>query len=139
MTEAEKYLDSIRDVAFKIKTLERMRAETREQIGMIKKKQNEGHHELRHDALENDIIKSISKLEKLDRGIVKERTEYMLKKKEAYEYIMRLKEGQCRRFLIDYYIEGKSEIDIAYEYRYESTVSIYNLKRRALNYFSEMF
>lgn len=137
--KAEEYLDNIRDMTFKIKALERMRMETREQIGMIRRKQDEVRHEPKRDALENDIIKSMSQLERLDKTIAKERARYMIKTKKAYEHIMRLKEGQCRRFLIDYYIEGKNEIEIAHEYHYESAVSIYNLKRRALKYFSKFF
>lgn len=139
MNKAEEYLDTIREMIHKIDALEDMKKETQEQIGMIKSKQEGTGNKPSKGSLEKDIINSMVKLERLDRTITKEQTRYLMRKRRAYEQIMRLKEGQCRRFLIDYYIKGMSEIEIAYEYRYESTVSIYNLKRRAIKYFSKVF
>ena len=139
--KSEEYLQTIRDMKSKIDALEEMRKDIKYNIGLIREGSNDAvvRTSPQRDAQEKQIIKNIEKLERLDRKIAGECTKWMLKRNSALEQIMRLKDGQCRRFLIDYYVNGKSMIEIAYEYHYETTESIYNLKRRAINYFSKFF
>lgn len=139
--KSEEYLQTIRDMKSKIDALEEMRKDIKYNIGLIREGSNDAvvRTSPQRDAQEKQIIKNIEKLERLDRKIAGECTKWMLKRNSALEQIMRLKDGQCRRFLIDYYVNGKSMIEIAYEYHYKTKESIYNLKRRAIKYFSKFF
>ena len=91
------------------------------------------------DGLELQAIKAIEKMENIDRSIIRQREKYIIKKNAAIDKIMRMNEGQCRRYLIDYYIDGKDEIEIARSYRFTNINSIYVLKKRAIEYFKEVF
>ncbi|MBR1673574.1 MAG: hypothetical protein IJ703_01285 [Eubacterium sp.] len=138
---AEEYLQTIRDLKCRIDALEVMRKDIKLNIGIIREGSNDVavKKSPQRDTQEKQIIKNIEKLERLDRKIAGERTKYIIRRNAAFEQIMRLKDGQCRRFLIDFYVNGKSMIEIAYDYHYETTESIYNLKRRAVKYFSKNF
>lgn len=138
--KAEEYLQSVREIKGRIIALENMRLDVKENIGLIREGDNDiVRFSPMKDAQEKRIIKNIEKLERLDRKIADERTKYLLRRNTVFDQIMRLKDGQCRRFLLDYYINGKNMIEIAYEYHYETVESIYKLKRRAIDYFSKMF
>lgn len=139
--KAEEYLQSIRDMKSKIDALEEIRKDIKYNTGLIRERSNDEVVRTlpQRDAQEKQIIKNIEKLERLDNKIVGECIKWTQKRNAALEQIMRLKDGQCRRFLIDFYVNGKSMIEIAYEYHYETTESIYNLKRRAVKYFSKYY
>lgn len=137
--KAEEYLQSIREARARIHELEKLKEEINLNIISIKaitlgeKVQTSA----RSDGLEQQAIKAIEKMESINRAIIEEREHYIVKKDAAIKRIMRLNDGQCRRFLIDYYIDGKNEIEIARAYRFTNANSIYVLRKRALNYFSE--
>lgn len=139
--KAESYLQNIRDARIRIDTLEEMRSEVKSNIGLIRGESSETVTKTSpaRDAQEKRIIKSIEKLERLDKKLASERTKYLHFLDQAFDRIMHLKEGQCRRFLLDYYIYGKNMIEIAYDYRYETTESIYKLKKRAIDYYAKLF
>lgn len=135
---SEEYLISIRQTRAKIYELEKLKEEINMNIISIKAmNQNPDRVQSspRKDGLEIQAIKAIEKMEAIDKRIIREREKYIIKKNAAIDKIMRLKEGQCRRFLIDYYIDGKDEIDIARSYRFTNINSIYVLRKRSIRYF----
>lgn len=136
----EKYLQDIRDMKEKIDTLEKMKMEVTYNIGIIKSRIDSDNvqHMLQRDKNENKIIRDYEKIKLIEKEIVEETVTYICKRKEAYDQIMKLKEGQCRRFLVDFFINGKNEIEIAYDYHFENISSVYKLKHRAMNYFSKV-
>ena len=135
---AEEYLQSIRDMTYKIKTLEQMRDKIT--IDRIPSR-SFTYDDLRvqtspaGDALENAVIASIGEIEKLDEKIRKIRDQLYKRSSDALEKIMELKEGQCRRFLVDYYIHCESLAKITKQYGFTNKKTTYSLKKRAIKYF----
>ena len=134
---AEEYLRKVRDMKISINSLQRQRDDIKNNIGLIKSSGYErpAIGSPSKDKLEKQIIKNIAELESIDRKIADERVSLIRCRKECFDMIMQLKDGQCRRFLLDYFIECKNEIEIANEYHFDNINSIYNLKRRAIRYF----
>ena len=139
---AEQYLQSIRNSKARIHELEKLKEEININIITIKAMNVTGDRiqtSPKKDGLELQAIKAIEKMENIDRSIIRQREKYIVKKNAAIDKIMRMNEGQSRRYLIDYYIDGKDEIEIARSYRFTNINSIYVLKKRAIEYFKEVF
>ena len=118
---AEKYLQTVRTLKFKIDK------SADEAIKQIKEK----------DQLEEAAIKMMEKLRGIDMKLSRLRSEYIDRRIKAYDRIMKIEEGQCRRFLIDYYIDCKSIKDIRTEYGYSEESGVYQLKKRSIKKFQK--
>ena len=108
---AEKYLQSARTLKFKIDKCEQMRKNIHLDVNYISGSNIEGDRiqsSPRTDRLEDAAIKCLEKVKKIDIKLVKLRTDYIELRTNIYEIIMDLNEGQCQRFLVDYYIDCKS-------------------------------
>lgn len=138
---AERYLQSIRDMRDKIKTLE----EARDRISAPINVKAISYDRIRiqtspsGDELENDVIRAVSKIEKMDQKIKKITERYEILKTEATDHILLVPEGQSRRFLLDYYIIGKSIREIESANMFEGEKSVYNLKKRAIRKFERVY
>ncbi len=113
----EEYLQSARDMKFRVDDLERVQSSPRQ------------------DALENQVIRIIERMEQIDKKLISTRARLIAKRHDIRNKICRMKEGQSRRFLMDYYIECKSWQQIFDEYHYTKIESAYNLKVRAIKDF----
>lgn len=136
---AEKYLQSVRTLKFKIDKYEKMRNEIHLEVsfgGMP----TDGIRvqSPRKDLLEEAAIKMSERLRGIDKILTKLRGDYIDKRLKTYNRIMKIEEGQCRRFLIDYYIDCKSIKDLKCEYGYSEDSGIYKLKKRAIKKFEKI-
>ena len=136
--KTEDYLQSARDAKFRIDNLEKERMDI--MSNMITVKSTTDYTERvqsspRQDALENQVIRIVEQMERLDKRLIKERARLITKRHDIRAKICRMKEGQSRRFLMDYYIECKSWQQIFDEYHYTQIESAYNLKVRAIKEF----
>lgn len=142
MKDARNYLQSIRDLKFRIADLQRERSEVL--ANMIVIKSTSDYHEQvqsspRQDALEMQVIKASEKMERIDKKLREKIVLYQTRHMKAREEIRNLPEGQCRRFLLDYYIEGKDWDDIILEYGFKEIASPYHLQSRALKLFEKHY
>ena len=138
--EPDKYLQSIRDLRTKIELYERMKHEIEEaQICIKASAPDEDRIQTSRKGIEARILRNMEKIKELDSWIVAARTKQLTRQDQAQRKILQLKEGQCKQFLLDYYIFGKSEKEIAKEYRYIDRNSVYNLKARSLKLFKSTF
>lgn len=136
----EKYLQSIRDMNFKLELLEtkrktystpiRQKAITYDKLNIQSSPSP--------DKLENDVIRTIEQIERLDDKIINIKTRLEHRRDEALDRIMRMKEGQSRRFLIDYYIRCLSIKRISSEYSFRNERTVYSLKKRAIKNFEKI-
>ena len=76
-------------------------------------------------------------MEKIDKKLRKTIVLYQTEHSKAREKIRQLPEGQCRRFLMDYYIEGKSWDEIFIEYGFREISSPYHLQTRAIKMYED--
>lgn len=134
----EKYLQSVRTLKFKIDKYEEIRSEIHLEVnfgGMA----TDGIRvqTSRKDQLEEAAIKMMEKLKGIDAKLARLRSEYIGRRIKAYDRIMKIEEGQCRRFLIDYYIDCKSFKDLRREYNYNEESGLYHLKKRAIKKFEK--
>lgn len=139
--KAEKYLQSLRDMNFKLELLEskrktistpiRQKAITYDKLNIQSSPAP--------DTLENDVIKTLERLERLDNQIKNLETKLEQRRSEALDRIMEMKEGQNRRFLIDYYIKCLSLNKITKEYKYQNDRNVYILKKRAVKNFEKFY
>lgn len=141
MTTKE-YLQNIRDMRFKIDDMEKERKEI--VTAMLRIKSTSDYHEKikitqKSDKFEKQIIESMEQLEKLDQDLRKKIVDYQIQHNTVRGKIRKLPEGQCRRFLIDYYIEGMSWNFIFKEYGFREISSPYHLQERAINLFEKYF
>lgn len=136
--KTEDYLQTARNIKFRIDDLEKEKMNVMETMITVKSTSDYSDRvqsSPKQDGLENQVIRIIERLEKLDRRLNKERARLIMVRHNIRTKICRMKEGQSRRFLMDYYIECKSWKDIFIEYRYTSIESAHNLKRRAIRDF----
>lgn len=136
----EDYLQTARDMKFRIDDLERERMDVMSNMITIKSTSDYSDRvqsSPRQDALENQVIRITEQMERLDKKLMKERARLIAKRHDIRIKICRMKEGQSRRFLLDYYIECKSWQQIFTEYGYTSIESAYRLKCRAINDFEK--
>ena len=139
---AEKYLQTIRDMRHEIEYLKKAREDVAKDIGYMSpsgmnpdRVQSSG----RKDGLEMTAIRHMKRLGAVDKKIHNMILEYNAKRVKVVVLIHRMPDDQRRRVLIDYYLEGKSVEQLAEEYRYENTKSVYNLKKRAVKLFAKSF
>ena len=138
--KTEDYLQSARDIKFRIDDLEMERMDVMSNMITIKSTSDYSDRVQstpRQDALENQVIKITEQMERLDKKLMKERARLIAKRHDIRAKICRMKEGQSRRFLLDYYIECKSWQQIFNEYGYTSIESAYRLKCRAIKDFEK--
>lgn len=136
----EEYLQLARDTKFRIDDLEKERLDVMSNMITIKSTSDYSDRVQstpKQDGLENQVIKIIEKMEKLDKKLLRERAKLITLRHNIREQICKMKEGQSRRFLMDYYIECKSWQQIFDEYQYTKIESAYNLKVRAINDFEK--
>lgn len=91
------------------------------------------------DALERRVIKYVELLEKHRKAYIRRKTSYEEKLYDAESHIMLLPDGKPKTFLLEHYIDGVSELDYGITHGYETTVSVYNLKIRAVRLFANFF
>lgn len=138
--KTEDYLQSARDMKFRLDDLEKERLDI--MSAMITVKSTSDYSDRvqsspRQDALENQVIRIIEKMERMDKQLMKTRARLISLRHDIREKICSMKEGQSRRFLLDYYIECKSWKQIFAEYGYTSIESAYRLKCRAIKDFEK--
>lgn len=141
MTTKE-YLQSIRDLRFKIEDLKEERSEVLANMIVIKSSSEYSERvqsSPRQDTLEMQVIRASEKLERIDKSIRDKIVIYQNKHNKARAEIRELPEGQCRRFLLDYYIEGKSWEEIFQEYGFKEISSPYHLQERAVRLYERFY
>ena len=139
--KTEDYLQSARDMKFRIDNLEQERMDIMSNMITIKSTSEYSDRvqsSPRQDALENQVIRIIERMEQIDKKLISTRARLIAKRHDIRAKICRMKEGQSRRFLMDYYIDCKSWQQIFTEYGYTSIESAHNLKRRALRDFEKI-
>lgn len=139
MTTKE-YLQSIRDLRFKIEDLKEERSEVLANMIVIKSSSEYSERvqsSPRQDTLEMQVIRASEKLERIDKSIREKIVIYQNKHNKARADIRELPEGQCRRFLLDYYIEGRSWEEIFREYGFKESSSPYHLQDRAIRLYEK--
>ena len=134
---AEDYLQSIRDMRNKIAHLER------EKFLIMIPSTGISYNDMRvqtsptGDALERIVIDGLDEIKKIEVKIKNTRAVLDTRQDEALEIIMRMKEGQNRRFLLDYYFYCDSIGKIAKEYGFTNKKTVYSLKKRAIKNFEK--
>ena len=136
---AEEYLQSIRDMRYKISILEREKYLIMIPSASIKYDDMRVQTSPRGDSLEVTVIHGLEEIKRIDRQI--NATKNILDKRQsaAFEDIMRMKEGQNRRFLVDYYFYCESISKIAKEYGFTNKKTVYSLKKRAIKNFEKLY
>ena len=141
LQEAEKYLQSLRSMKFKIDKYEKIRKSIHIDTAYINGTTigDRVQSSPKADKLETAAIKCLERIRVIDLKLAKLKTEYLNARIEACSHIEELPEGQCKRFLIDYYIDcmNMKQLDKMYGYTDES--SIYQLKRRAIRKFEKKY
>lgn len=139
---AKEYLQSIRDLRFKIVDLQKERSEVLANMIVVKSTSDYSERvqsSPKQDALEMQVIKATEQMEKLDKLLRKKIVLYQYRHNKARAEIRNLPEGQCRRFLLDYYIEGKSWEEIFQEYGFKEISSPYHLQERAVRLYERFY
>ena len=137
---AKEYLQSIRDLRFKIEDLKKEREEVLANMIVIRSTSDYSDRVQttpRQDGLEMQVIRATERMEKIDKKLRKTIVLYQTEHSKAREKIRQLPEGQCRRFLMDYYIEGKSWDEIFIEYGFREISSPYHLQTRAIKMYED--
>ena len=138
--KAKDYLQSIRDLRFKIEDLKKERGDVLANMIVVKSTSDYSERvqsSPRQDGLENQAIRIIERMQELDKELQEAKERMVFKRHRIRNAIMEMKEGQSRRFLMDYYINCESEIQIAVRYHYKTSASIYTLKMRAIKDFAQ--
>lgn len=139
---AKEYLQSIRDLRFKIVDLQKERSEVLANMIVVKSTSDYSERvqsSPKQDALEMQVIRATEQMEKLDKLLRKKIVLYQYRHNKARAEIRNLPEGQCRRFLLDYYIEGKSWEEIFQEYGFKEISSPYHLQERAVKLYERFY
>lgn len=139
---AKEYLQSIRDLRFKIEDLKKEREEVLANMIVIRSTSDYSDRVQttpRQDGLEMQVIRATERMEKIDKKLRKTIVLYQTEHSKARENIRQLPEGQCRRFLMDYYIEGKSWDEIFKEYGFKEISSPYHLQERAVKFYEKYY
>lgn len=139
---AKEYLQSIRELRFKIVDLQKERSEVLANMIVVKSTSDYSERvqsSPKQDALEMQVIRATEQMEKLDKLLRKKIVLYQYRHNKARAEIRNLPEGQCRRFLLDYYIEGKSWEEIFQEYGFKEISSPYHLQERAVRLYERFY
>ena len=138
--KTEDYLQSARDMKFRLDDLEKERLDIMSVMITVKSTSDYSDRvqsSPKQDALENQVIRIMEKMEKKDSKLLRMRSRLIALRHDLRHKICSMKEGQSRRFLLDYYIECKSWQQIFSEYGYTSIESAYRLKCRAIKDFEK--
>lgn len=138
--KTEDYLQSARDMKFRLDDLEKERLDIMSVMITVKSTSDYSDRvqsSPKQDALENQVIRIMEKMEKMDSKLLRMRSRLIALRHDIRDKICSMKEGQSRRFLLDYYIECKSWQQIFSEYGYTSIESAYRLKCRAIKDFEK--
>lgn len=130
--KTETYLQSARDLKFRIEQLQEERDEIVRAMTSIKSTSDYSERvqtSPQGDGLEKKVLQTMERLERLDRTIMKKIVVLQIRRDGIRNRICRMREGQSRRFLIDYYIKCKSWEEIFTEYRIEPD---YHIKKKAI-------
>ena len=130
--KTETYLQGARDLKFRVEQIEQDRRDILDAMTAIKSTSDYSDKvqtSPQGDGLECRVIKYMERLEKLDRQLERKAYALAIRRHNIRIKVCRMKEGQGRRFLIDYYIECKSWDEIFQEYAIEPD---YHIKRRAI-------
>jgi hypothetical protein len=139
---AKDYLQSVRDLRFKIADLKKERKEVLTNMIVVKSTSDYSDRVQttpRQDGLEMQVIRATEQMEKIDRLLRKKIVLYQIRHNKARAEIRQLPEGQCRRFLLDYYIEGKTWEEIFQEYGFKEISSPYHLQERAVKLYERFY
>lgn len=139
---AKDYLQSVRDLRFKIADLKKEREEVLTNMIVVKSTSDYSDRVQttpRQDGLEMQVIRATEQMEKIDRLLRKKIVLYQIRHNKARAEIRQLPEGQCRRFLLDYYIEGKTWEEIFQEYGFKEISSPYHLQERAVKLYERFY
>lgn len=133
---AKDQLQRVRDLKFRIKSLEEERDNVR--LLMISVKSTSDYSDRvqsspRPDGLENTVIRITEQLEELDKEYLSKIEQYSKERDSVKANINKMKDGQYKTFLIDYYIHGESWDWIIKQYHYASANSAYHIDQRAVN------
>ena len=109
--KAERYLQSLRVMKFEIEKYEKMRKDIHVDVdyvnnsamGAVKVQSS-----LKADKMESEVIKCLEKVWTIDKKLAKLKTNYLKARIDIVDHIDMIPEGQCKRFLMDYYIDCMS-------------------------------
>lgn len=139
--QAKTYLESVRKCRLQINRLElciiRVRTEMENPLGNIA--QGERVQTSAVNSFEAKMVRYLDLLGKHETAYAKAKEAYEEKLYQAESMIMLLPDGRVKEFLLAYYIDGMSELDFGVAMGYETTGSVYNLKRRAIRTFATNF
>ena len=130
--KTETYLQSARDLKFRIEQLQEERSEIVRAMTSIKSTSDYSERvqtSLQGDGLERKVLRTMERLEKMDHVLIKKIVVLQIRRDGIRNRVCRMKEGQSRRFLIDYYVKCKSWGEIFEEYAIEPD---YHIKKRAI-------
>ena len=139
--KAEKYLQSLRVMKFKIDKYESIRKDVHIDTAYVNgttigcRVQSSP----KADKIENAAIKCLEKLRAIDVKLAKLKTDYLKARIDIYDHIEEIEEGQCKRFLIDYYIDCMSMKQLDQMYGFTDESSIYQLRKRAVRKFEKKY
>ena len=130
--KTETYLQSARDLKFRIEQLQEERDEIVRAMTSIKSTSDYSERvqtSPQGDGLERKVLRTMERLEKMDHTLIKKIVVLQIRHDGIRNRVCRMKEGQSRRFLIDYYVKCKSWGEIFEEYAIEPD---YHIKKRAI-------
>ena len=90
------------------------------------------------DALEKKVIEYVDELTRLQNEYESQYIALQKKQDEAFDRIDMLEEGRLKDFLIQYYINGVSEVEYASAAGFLGFNTIHKVKDRALEYFTKV-
>lgn len=140
--EAEAFLQEARDLKFRVDTMEQEMIEIHDAMITIRSTTDYSERvqtSPRQDGLESQAIRIIERMAELEKKLQEEKERMIFRRHRVLCAIREMKEGQYRRFLIDYYINCEDEIKIAVKYHYKTSASIYTLKMRAIREFANRY
>lgn len=130
--KTETYLQSARDLKFRIEQLQEERSEIVRAMTSIKSTSDYSERvqtSPQGDGLERKVLRTMERLEKMDHVLIKKIVVLQIRRDGIRNRVCKMKEGQSRRFLIDYYVKCKSWGEIFEEYAIEPD---YHIKKRAI-------
>lgn len=136
--KAENYLEGARSLKFKIDMIEADRRDILDAMTAIRSTSDYSDRvqtSPQGDGLERRVIKYMERLERLDNSLERKAYALAIRRHNIRQKVGRMKEGQCRRFIVDYYLECKDWDQIFREYAIEPD---YHIKRRAIREFEKL-
>lgn len=136
--KAESYLEGARSLKFKIELIEEDRRDILEAMTAIRSTSDYSDRvqtSPQGDGLERKVIKYMERLEKLDSSLERKAYALAIRRHNIRQKVGRMKDGQSRRFIIDYYLNCKSWEEIFDEYAIEPD---YHMKRKAIRDFEKL-